>query len=123
MAFTYCVSYAGRQVHVVATGTFNAADCIRLVKRILTDSHVRPDSTALVDLRDAVFLSSDRGDVLRIAAAMEEAASMCRNNIALVAKGGLILLAELLATHVRNTAHIPMRVFADAEAAEAFCKE
>jgi hypothetical protein len=122
MPFAYRISQGEDQVRLVGKGRLTAADCIGVVKRVLADPRCHPESTALIDLRGALYDALDTGEVIRIAKTIEGLASMFKSNVAIVAKGGMILPAELLCTHVRRLAHIPMKVFAELAAAEAFCR-
>ena len=123
MSLAYRVSRSEDQVYLVGKGRVTAADCIGVVKRVLADSRCHPESTALIDLREAIYETSDMSDIIRVAKSIEKLASMFKNNVAIVAKGALIFPAELLASHVRNLAYIPMKVFADLAAAKAFCQK
>ena len=123
MSLTYKISRFEDQVYLVGKGRLTAADCIGVVKRVLADPHCHPESTALIDLREAIYETSDMSDIIRVAKSIEKMASLFKNNVAIVARGAIIFPAELLAFHVRNLACIRIKVFADLAAAKAFCRK
>jgi hypothetical protein len=123
MAYTYKISPRGEHVQIVGIGEVNTAECIDIITRVITDPCCRSDSTAIIDLRDAVYVAKDRSEVIQIASTMEACVAFLRSNIAIVASRGTLFPAELLARHVREAAKVNIRVFVDLDAAEAFCKE
>jgi hypothetical protein len=123
MSFSYRILLSGHHVQVVGRGAVTTTDCIDILMRVLGDPRTRPDSTALIDLRSADYMTADESEIIAIAKAMEQRSRKLQNNIALVAKRSMLLLAELLAARVRSVARIPMRVFVDLKAAQAFCRE
>lgn len=122
MPIRYEMSVEGDLVKVVAKGNISTADCLQLIETVLQDPRVHPQTPALIDFRDAVYAAPEKSDIMVIADAILTAKSRFKSNIAIVARGETILFAELLAAQVRNTTHIPIRVFADIAAAQAFCK-
>jgi hypothetical protein len=122
MTIRYRVSRSGEQVCVLAQGKVSTLDCLNLLKKVRADVNVHAASTAVIDLRNAVYTAPDKSDLLKISKALAHMKALLKNNVALVAKGDLILFAELLATQARTLSHIPMRVFADIRAAKAFCR-
>ncbi|MEI8139224.1 MAG: hypothetical protein WCI03_05075 [bacterium] len=123
MAYTYKISRAGEHIQIVGSGEVDTADCIDIITRVITDPCCRSDSTAIIDLRNAVYLTKDRSEVMQIAHTLEACVAFLKNNIAIVASRGTLFSAELLARHVRDVAHAKIRVFVDLNAAEAFCRE
>jgi hypothetical protein len=123
MSFSYRISPSKDHVHVVGKGPVTADDCIGIVKRVLADPRCLPESTALIDLREAAYATADRRDLMGIAEVIEGLSSMFKNNVAIVARGSTLFISELISAHVRDTAHILMRVFVDKAAAEDFCSQ
>ena len=123
MALAYEISPSGDQVRVVGTGGLTTADCIGLVRRVMTDPRNRPESAALIDLRKATYQAEDMAEVVDIAKALEAFHSLLKNNIAIVAERSLLLPAEILATHVKIATNTAIKVFVDVAAAEAFPQE
>ena len=107
-------------MRVIGTGQFTTADCVGLVKRVMADPRNRPESSALIDLRNATYHSDNLAEVIDIATALETFYSLLKTKIAIVAKQSLLLPAEVVATHVRTATHAVIRVFVDVAAAEAF---
>ena len=122
MSLAYEITALGDHVRIVGTGRITTKDCIGVVEHVLHDPRCRPDSTALVDLRDATYDPSEQAEIIDIAKAMESFPTMLKNNIAIVAKQSTIFLAEILSTYLRQVANIGIRVFVDITAAEAFCR-
>ncbi len=71
MPFSYNISPNGDQVRIVGTGKITANACVGLFERVITDPRRRPDSAALIDLREAVYEPRGQGDVVQIAQAVE----------------------------------------------------
>lgn len=120
MAFTYEISPSGNHLQIVGTGKITTIDCIGLVERVMSDPRCRPDSTALIDLRDVTYEHKDKAEVIQISTALKVFHSMLRNNIAIIANRATLFPAEILSTHVREATNVRIRVFVDIEAAEAF---
>lgn len=123
MAFTYEISPSGDHVHVIGTGDVTTDNCIGIIERVLSDPRCRPDSTALIDLSDAVYKHGNDAEAVRIAKALEAFEPMLQNNIAVVAKKGTLFPAEIFCLHVRQAKQIRIRVFTELAAAEAYCHE
>ncbi len=123
MALTYEISPSGDQVRVVGTGEITTADCIGLVRRVIADPRNHPDSSALVDLRNATYQAADLAEVIDIAKALETFHFGARNHVAIVAKESLLLPTEIFVTHVKIATDAGIKVFVDLAAAEAFVRE
>ncbi len=121
MSLTYEISPAGDRVRIVGKEKMTTRACVRLAERVLTDPRCRADSTALIDLRDAVYEPKDLTEVLDIGREMDKFHSKLKNNIAIVAKRSMLFPAELLCTYIRKATSVGIRVFVDAAAAEEFC--
>ena len=121
MALAYEISPAGEYVRVIGSGEITTVECIRMAKRILFDSRRRPDSAALVDLRNATYAPKDQTEIIHIAKAVEMFQFMLRNNIAIVVNQPLIFPTEILATYIRKVTHLGIRVFVDLAAAMDYC--
>ena len=120
MSLAYEISPSGDQVRVVGKGRMTADDFVDVIEHVIADPRNRPDSSALVDLRNATYKADNLVDVICIAKALETFHFVLQNKIAIVAKQSLLFPAEVVATHVRKTAHVAIRVFVDLAAAEAF---
>ncbi|MEI6564059.1 MAG: hypothetical protein WCO42_07120 [bacterium] len=123
MGFAYEISQSGNHVQVVGTGKITTAECIGLVERVMSDPRHRPDSTALIDLRDAIYEPKDMAEVIQISTALEAFHYVLKDNIAIVARQSTLFPAEIFSTHVREAINIRIRVFVDMDAAEEFCRE
>jgi hypothetical protein len=121
MALTYDISPSGDRVRIIGAGTLTTDDFVAIIQRIHSDPRCLPDSTALVDLRDASYQPEDDAEVIHIAKALEAFRAMVNNNIAIVANKCTIFFAELFSIHVRAETRVEVRVFTDIHAAEAFC--
>ncbi|MEI6149128.1 MAG: hypothetical protein WCS01_08550 [bacterium] len=121
MAIDYMITPSGDQVRVVGTGVLTTRDFIAAVERIHSDPRCLPESSALIDLRDATYEPKDQAEVIDIATALEAFRSVLNNNIAIVARRSTIFFAELFSAHVRAATHVGVRVFTDLGAAVAFC--
>ena len=122
MAFVYQISPSGDHVKAVGTGKISTDDCIGIIKRVLTDPHCNPDSTALIDLSGAVFTYKAEKEVIRIAKALESGKKLLKNRIAIVAKQATLFPAEILSLYMRQSLDIQIRVFTSIQAGKAFCK-
>jgi len=123
MEFVYQISPSGNHIQVVGRGEITADDCIGIFERILADPHCRPDSTALIDLSDAVYSAKNEKAVIRIAKALEEGKDLLKNRIAIVAKRSTLFPAEILALHIRQATNVGIRVFTDLSSAMNYCRE
>ena len=121
MALTYDISPSGDRVRIVGAGALTTSDFVAIIQRIHSDPRRLPDSTALVDLRDASYQPKDDAEIIHIAKALEAFRAVVNNNIAIVANKCTVFLAELFSLHVRAETHVEVRVFTDIRAAEAFC--
>ena len=122
MALAYHISPSGDHVRIVGTGAITTDECIGMVGHILADPLRRPNTTALVDLRDASYVPEDNAEVVDIAKAVESLPFMRTTKVAIVATQSTIFPAELFCAHVREAIHLAIRVFVDLAAAESFCK-
>jgi len=121
MSLTYKINDCGSHVSIVARGKVTAEQCVAFVRRLVKDPHCRPDQTALIDFRNAVFQSRKPGDILDIARTIESIEYLCRNKIAIVARSATLFTAELMSLHIRRAKHISIRVFLDLAAAKSYC--
>jgi len=121
MPYTYKISPSGDHVDIIGTGEISTAECLKLIKMIISDPNQNAESTALIDLRDATYFTRDRAEVVKIAKALEANHTVLKNNIAIVAKKATLFHAELLARHVREATEVSIKVFVDYAAAKAFC--
>jgi hypothetical protein len=85
MALAYEITPSGDHVQIVGCGVITTAECIGIVKHVMTDPRHRADSTALIDLRDVVYAPNDMADIIDIAQAVEAFRSLIKNKIAIVA--------------------------------------
>jgi hypothetical protein len=122
MSLAYRISPVGAYVRIVGTGKITTDDCIRLVKRLLHDPRRRPNSTALIDLRNAIYTPDHDAEVIYVGQALKAFHFTLRNKVAIVAKQSMIFPAEILSTYVRKVTHLGIMVFADLGAARAFCR-
>ena len=122
MSFVYQISSSGAHINAVGTGKITTNDCIGIIKRVLTDPHCTPDSTAVIDLSDAVYSYKNEKEVIRIARALEAGKSLLKNRIAIVAKRATLFPAEIFSLYVRQSMDIKIRVFTSIQAGKAFCK-
>ena len=122
MPLIYRISPSGHHVRIVGTGTLTTRDCITLIRRVLSDTHRAPDASAFVDLRDATYNPMNLEDVITIAREVRAFHSRIRNNVAIVARRSTLFLAELLSEAIRKTFDLSIRVFVDASAARAYCR-
>jgi len=123
MEFMCKVIQSANHMRIVVGGKITADDCIGLIEQVMSDPHRHPDSTALIDLRNATYDFRDKTDVIRIAHALEAFQSLLKNNIAIVAQKCTLFPAEIFCLHIRETTNLGIRVFVDIAAAEAFCRE
>jgi len=122
MGFSYTISLSGNHIQIVGIGEITTLDCIEEIERVMSDPRCRPDSTALIDLRDATYKPRTQEEVIHIAEVLEMFSSMMQNNIAIVARRATLFPAEILSSHVRKAIDVKIRVFVDLAAAEAFCR-
>jgi hypothetical protein len=123
MSLTYTINESGNHLTVVGTGKVTSARCIELLKKILQDPRCRPDQTALLDMRRAIFQSLESEGIIALAKLIEEFSDVFRKPVAIVAQSTALLSAELLSTHVRNAKNISIRVFVDYNAAMDYCRK
>lgn len=122
MSFVYQISPSGDHVHVVGTGKITTDNCIRIVGRVLSDPRCLPDSTALIDLSEAVYSYKNEQEVIRIAKALEEGKDLLKNRIAIVAKHATLFPVEIFSLYMREITHINVRVFLSLTSAMDYCK-
>jgi len=123
MEFVYQISPSGNHIQVVGRGEISVKDCIEIFERVLADPRCSPDSTALIDLSDAVYTAKNEKAVIRIAKALEEGKDILKNRIAIVAKRSTLFAAEILALHIRQATNVEIRVFTDLSSAMNYCRE
>ena len=123
MTCAYKIMQTGNHMRVVVSGVITPDECIGMVERVVSDPLRHLDSTALIDLRSATYLISNRKDVIRIASALETFHSVLRNNIAIVAPQCTLFPAGLVSAHVRSAMDGGIKIFPDMKSAEAFCRE
>jgi len=122
MSFVYQISPSGGHIKAVGTGKITTNDCIGIIKRVLTDPHCTPDSTAVIDLSDAVYSYKNEKEVIRIAKALEAGKALLKNRIAIVAKRATLFPAEIFSLYMRKITHIKIRVFLNLTSAKNYCK-
>jgi hypothetical protein len=122
MSFDYQISPSGDHVSVVGTGKITTDSCIRIIGNILSDPRCRPDSTALIDLSDAVYSYNDEQEVIRVAKALEAGKDLLKNRIAIVAKQATLFPVEIFSLYMREISHINVRVFLSLTSAMDYCK-
>ena len=110
-------------MRVVGSGELTTVECVSLVKHVIADPRNLPDSSTLVDLRNASYQTEDLADVIDIAAALEKFHFVAKNHVAIVAKESLLLPTEIFVTHVKIATDAGIKVFVDLAAAEAFVRE
>ena len=121
MSFDYTIAPSSGHVKVIGTGAITTSDCIQIIDRVMSDPRCCPDSTGLIDLRNAIYHPDDEAEIINIAKEMESFQAKLHNKIAVVARRATLLTAELFSVHVRTTTNVHIRVFTDFSAAEAFC--
>jgi len=121
MSFAYEISPSGAHVRIVGADNITTADCVRLVRSVVSNPRCRPDSTALVDLRAAIYEPRAMEEVISIATTLEMFPSMLGNNIAIVARRATLFYAEIFSAHVRAATRVPIKVFVELDAAVRFC--
>lgn len=123
MAFVYEISRSGNHVKVVGTGKITIANCIRIIRSVLSDPRYRSNSTALIDLNDAVFTYRDKDEVIKIAKTLEAVQALLTNRIAIVAKRSTLFPSEIFSLYIRQATHIKIRVFMTRTSAMAYCRK
>lgn len=121
MTFDYKFMQSGEHVRIAISGKITSNGCKGLIERVMSDPLLHPNSTALIDLRDATYERESKAEVIDIATALETFHSMLKNNIAIVAMRSTLFYAEIFSTHVRAATNVGIKVFVDIAAAEAFC--
>jgi len=121
MKYVYKLIREGGLVRIIVSGKITPQECKRVIKRVMSDPKRHPDSTALIDLRDATYEYGDKAEVIDIARAFEGFHAMLKNHIAIVAMRSTLFYAEIFSAHVRAATNAGIRVFVDIAAAEAFC--
>lgn len=119
MSFTYTFPDGTIGARIVGRGKTTVEDCQVLLKRVLADPRHHPETPALIDIRDASYAGAV-AELLELAGTMENMACELKGNIAIVAKGATLFVAELLAAHVREMEHVNIRVFVSMAAAKKF---
>jgi hypothetical protein len=122
MPFSYRISHSGDYVGIVGKGRINTRDCVAVIKSVLGDPHCNRNAHALIDLRKAAYEPRDSAEVVHIARTLENFSSRLKSNIAIVGKSSTLFPSEVFALHVRNAAHVGIRVFLDLTAAKNFCR-
>lgn len=122
MAFSYSIPASANRVNVVARGRIAPADCLALVLDILGDPHYDPDSTALVDVRNASYDLKNMEGVPELAEALRKLDSVFSQHIAIVARKSMLFPAEVFAACVRKATNAPIKVFMNIQAAEQYCR-
>ena len=122
MELVYQISPSGNHIQVVGKGKITTNDCIGIIERVLSDPRCRSDSTALIDLSDAVYTYKDEKEVIRIAKALVAGKALLKNRIAIVAKQVTLFPAEILSLYMREFTHIKIRVFINLTSAIDYCK-
>lgn len=122
MSIAYQISPSGHHIQVVGSGRVTTQGIIRVIRRIFSDPLFHPDSTALIDLHEAVYLYKNDRDVMKVALALEKNKTLLGNRIAIVAKQATLFPAEVLSLYMRTTTHARIRVFISLAAAMRYCK-
>ncbi len=123
MPFVYSVSASDEQAYVTGRGSVTTAEAIKTLNSLLADPQFEPHFSVIVDVREISYSPPDQSEIIRVAQAIEEVATTPTGNVAVIAKGSFIFTAVLLATHIRTTCSINIKVFADWSGAKAFCMQ
>jgi len=121
MQFDYKFMRSGEHVRIAISGKITSHECQGLIERVMCDPLLHPNSTALIDLRDATYEHEAKAEVVDIATALETFHSTLKNNIAIVAMRSTLFYAEIFSAHVGAATNVGIKVFVDIAAAEAFC--
>jgi len=70
-----------------------------------------------------VYAAENEHEVVEVAEALDGLRETFQNNMAIVAQGPLLLVAEVLVLLLHKSSPIKMRVFINVPAAEAYCRE
>jgi hypothetical protein len=121
MPLVYRVSPDDEQAHIVGHGKVTTTDCIRVIKALRADPLFDSHFNVLADVRGITYEPAEHSEILQIATSVEMAEPIVTGNVAIIAKGALLFTAVLLATHIRTSRPINVRVFSDPVSAQAFC--
>ncbi len=123
MPFVHTVFREEQHVLLVGKGKVTASVFADAARQVAEDPAYLPHFTVLVDAREVVHTPENEAQVLEMAKVMADLKASFQNNVAIVARGSLLLMAATLVALVRKVTSIKMRVFVDMAAAEAFCRD
>ena len=123
MSLEYRILQPENHVRIVGSGNITPDELTCVINQVMADPRCSPESTALIDLRNATYRSDSIHKTIMVAKAVESFPDMLKGKIAIVAARSTLLVAEIISLHMRTVADVGIRVFLDIDAAEEFIQE